>query len=763
MKILRPGDLFTIARALERPGSRTLARDLFLTSLRQRGLEYHRETHLVELWHEDYLKRIRLIKKLLEAPSRFDRYDPKQVRAVVERLYRRQEHLNTYLELLGGLPIKTSPSKETPKIELLNQEEPLLIEGLDALEEGNLVEAVRGIRIAAKANAVRLAGAYSLLISPDEAAGDEVARVIAAGLSPVERSVQRTWNSQLAKRTVPSERYEGRERSLRGGEVAGAEPKERGVGETSRTQGEKRTTEAIHVKRTPHLLLDDKCHLSPEDELRIPVYLDTKAPSKGQTVQELDIVVPESERFLRVEVAFLVSDHLEIVGDASAWLVLDRNTAESEPVVFAVRVRALEVLLSEKNESFNPRRASVCAAFYFEGRPCGKVSASISIDLPAKGNFIPPPIEVNNRVAGRHFSLEVNATPADLLVNVVDVEEDDRTYKVRLRSPSLDGYTPWERWRLPKKSKEIVSGYLDGFTSRVNSKKAMVDRLRGAGIQLFDAAPEVFKRSLWSLIDQGKRPAAITIVSGEPYSPWELMIPHRKVNGKEQILGPLGVEFVLGRWTTTDNTSATQTITLEPGWILAPSYKGLEALSRTQLEIDFLQKLGVKRIEPAQYEILRNIMLSEKLGLLHFAGHGKTDGEEQCLELEDESIVPGQLVGLATEGLPFVGAKPLVFLNACEVGQATRALIGIGGFAREFADIGAGAVVAPLWAVDDESALEVANEFYNAIRSRHRPSLASVLGSIRRKAYEDPDKEGDDTYAAYCYYGDPGARLKLSG
>ena len=109
------------------------------------------------------------------------------------------------------------------------------------------------------------------------------------------------------------------------------------------------------------------------------------------------------------------------------------------------------------------------------------------------------------------------------------------------------------------------------------------------------------------------------------------------------------------------------------------------------------------------------------------------------------------LAGMAAAGR----RKPLVFLNACEVGRPNVALVGIGGFAKAFVDMGAAGVIAPLWSVRDSIAFDVAKRFYEAIGRQPAPGFAEILRTIRKLAYDV--EKGEDTYAAYCFYGDPAA------
>ena len=99
-------------------------------------------------------------------------------------------------------------------------------------------------------------------------------------------------------------------------------------------------------------------------------------------------------------------------------------------------------------------------------------------------------------------------------------------------------------------------------------------------------------------------------------------------------------------------------------------------------------------------------------------------------------------------------SRPLIFLNACEVGRPGAGLAAVGGFAASFIASDAGAVIAPLWAVDDRVAHQVAVTFYDTVKKKPVTPFADLLRDLRAKAYADG---GEDSYAAYCFYGDPHA------
>jgi CHAT domain-containing protein len=167
------------------------------------------------------------------------------------------------------------------------------------------------------------------------------------------------------------------------------------------------------------------------------------------------------------------------------------------------------------------------------------------------------------------------------------------------------------------------------------------------------------------------------------------------------------------------------------------------------------QRFGGAKVTPAEQAQLDAMLTAKPVGLLHFIAHGKSTGQAtQTLQLENNAVFNAvQVRGM--EGLENAcrAKAPLIFLNACEVGRTTPSLVGAGGFATEFIKAGARCVVAPLWSVKDSLAHEVAIAFYEAALADPSRSFADILRDIRQKSYAQGG--GEDTYAAYCLYGDP--------
>jgi CHAT domain-containing protein len=141
--------------------------------------------------------------------------------------------------------------------------------------------------------------------------------------------------------------------------------------------------------------------------------------------------------------------------------------------------------------------------------------------------------------------------------------------------------------------------------------------------------------------------------------------------------------------------------------------------------------------------------------VVHFACHGQIDPNPgfNGIVLNEGNV---RLDALYVAGNKM--ESPFVFLNACQIGQATELLDGAGGMAAAFLKTGATGFVAPLWSVDDQVAQDTALEFYKTALKDGVP-VAEVLRQ-RRAQFDSEIDSPQTTHLAYVYYGHP--RLVLS-
>lgn len=514
------------------------------------------------------------------------------------------------------------------------------------------------------------------------------------------------------------------------------------------------------VTRTPHMDISPAGDMHPGTRFTIEVFADTAAAAPGEVSEPVMVIAPRDQKRFDLEVWLSATDHFVIEEPRVAKLVLDADQPATAKLMFLGRVR--EDVASGKD-------AAIFAYFFYNGRPSGRVSRNVRIVVgerpaeTARASDAPPPIRDS-------LAVDAGAPMPDLSIDITDPTRNRRNLKCRVvarQLPVAEQPAP-EDWNLASESGDLVRAFMDEFMSPAATPAERVLSLKGAGQSLYEAAPESFKQAYWTLVDRGTPPHSILIVSQEPFIPWELMIPfRRRPDGTlERRPQPLGVECAVGRWLHEGHVAPSTRVPLVDSFVIAPTYPGPKPspLRKTAEEIQLvLAAVPGTRVQPADV-----LSIGEQLGqggrsLVHFACHGADSPKAgiQAVFLDGgvsrlTSIAVGQIDGVMTA----FQKKPLVFLNACEVGRPAIALVGIGGFAKAFIDLGAAGVIAPLWSVSDTTAFDVAQRFYSAAKqtagNESPPSFAEILAGIRKLAY-DP-AVGDDTYAAYIFYGDPAAR-----
>ena len=501
------------------------------------------------------------------------------------------------------------------------------------------------------------------------------------------------------------------------------------------------------IERVPHIDAIHDGPVRPGDVFDIALYLDTLPRRAGETGFNL-VARSGSE----VEVNIITSSHFRLQGGGTAKFKISAKDAR-------IDVSRFTLTCVEPSE-WGDGQPSVIAIFFVDSRPCGKVARTIDVaGIDA--------VEAKD-IEGR-IEIGINGLPpADLTVTVVSDRSfnDGRHFWCWVSTPHLARYRQRVRgpWVLKDVTQKIVEGFMDKFTSADTRKAQLISALSGAGVLLFEASPDIFQEVFWDLIDRSLPLRTIAIVSEEPFIPWELMIPGRLVKGRHQEReNPLGVDFDIGRWTDERIIAPARQIVLSDSHVVAPTYEGEMVLNQAAAEAQmvFAQYPGTP-ITPTDFEGLEMALGSVGRSLVHFVCHGKDEtGGLQAIYLEaGDELTSASILRMKGVSEIFAEKRPVVFLNACEVGRGAPALVGLGGFVSSFIRLGATAVIAPLWSVDDVAAHAIAEEFYRAVRERPGTPFSRIFSEIRAKAYDR--SVGEDTYAAYCFYGDPYAAADCS-
>jgi len=272
-------------------------------------------------------------------------------------------------------------------------------------------------------------------------------------------------------------------------------------------------------------------------------------------------------------------------------------------------------------------------------------------------------------------------------------------------------------------------------------------RLAAKGSHLFETViPEDLRVLLWSL---RKRIRSVQVQSEEHWIPWELCKLQGRENGRV-VEGPFLCEaFAITRWLP--EIGLKPTLTLKKIALVVPKDSGLPLAAGERDYVLSLAK-GSRQVEriPATVLELRSALAKGEYDGWHFTGHGgfrSPDPNRSAILLENqEELTPEDLSGVV-ENLGL--ARPLVFLNACQIGRGAMSLTGIGGWASKFLHAGAGAFIGAYWSIYDEAAFRFAKVLYSRLFS------GSPIGQAVQDARQNIRPCGDPTWLAYTVFADP--------
>ena len=482
--------------------------------------------------------------------------------------------------------------------------------------------------------------------------------------------------------------------------------------------------------RTPHISLPSDHFPQPGESFEVRVYLDRTSHFLGEHGSDVVVSEPDLPDVLQFSVWLEGSPQFEINSKPVQYLQINRSNARSTEAVYQVRV---------KDDAKDLAKAKLTAYFSYNQRPVGFVTRELQQGPTAeKGNVSAKPSE----------------KAPDLTVGIR--MEGPGQYKCTVNTPHLTDYDDQPvLWALNKDPEQFVKDQMKPFTEAPKAQERLLS-LRAAGINFYKAAPLNFKIVLWKLIQRGAL-NTIYIVTDEPFIPWELMIPSQPDN-PAVYRQPLGVEFAVGRWITNPWISPPQHVSINSALVVAVPFKETETDKLVADEVtQVMDAVPGEQVTPPTLERLQELLKWSHADLLHFICHGKSGWGpgRQVLILDSSELDSALMPALGGFDSFFQrNTSPIIFLNTCEVGSLEPALVGVGGFPEAFISLKAGAVIAPLWSVDQTVAHDVASEFYSRLNEPNT-SMATIIRDIRRKAYSEGKHMGEDSYAAYCFYGDP--------
>lgn len=517
--------------------------------------------------------------------------------------------------------------------------------------------------------------------------------------------------------------------------------------------GDEGPTPEAFFRRTPHLAADDQLPTDADATFTVTVRLDDAPPAGNEESQDLLIEAPLEVDAIGVVVLLSTTPHFDVTGVFAREIFILRDDTPSDPVTFTVRVA---------DPAF-PGPAGIVAQLLYRGRTCGKVRCEWSWP-----EGVATPLGTTVEPIAVHVDAE--APDYTVLIGAPINNGVDFTCSVWAKDlPGWTGYTRPEAFAIQGTARGAVDDWFADFYDSLATGPARRSKLRQAGRAFWNAAPPSFKNLLVDVFKQrdpakaGVRPT-VYIASDDPVLPWELMLPAtpRLGGGEDDRPAPLGVEFAVGRWSNGTSVSPPQMLPISDIVLAAPTYDtDGEELDKT-VEEAALRRLSsdVTALETVTAASLEEHFATDDASLLHFVCHGKVDSREWLALDHGTPFTAAQMRDSPAFQRAFRERKPVVFLNACQVGQLNQGLrVGGSGFPRALSELGARAVIAPLWYVSTKNAPAVAAEIY--ARALDSPGLpvAAIIAELRARSF-DEGREFDDSWAAYCYFGDPCARLQ---
>jgi hypothetical protein len=419
---------------------------------------------------------------------------------------------------------------------------------------------------------------------------------------------------------------------------------------------------------------------------------------------------------------------IELIGDERGQLVIS-SEAETKPLTFTLQGTELGI-----------GRLRILA--FYKGQRLCSFSLMVSVGETIATNE-------GQRLYQEQSLAAVSFHQPDLQLWILERTEQGMpvlTFRITAQDPALDlYYKPFGPISLRTSASQFSQDFFQGI-DKLPWNPSTELRLAARGTDLFTSLfPGDLQALLWPL--QG-RIQTVQVLSEEPWIPWELCKLCTQDNG-QVTEGPFLCEaFALTRWI--EGPTPKQKLHLKNIALVVPDDSRLPSAPD---ERDYI--LSLKNVQrnvshiPATYLEVYNALLSGQYDGWHFCGHGLFQGADPntaTMYLENQDMfTPQELSGrLRNLGK----AKPLVFLNACQVGRSAMSLIGIGGWASQFLRAGAGAFVGAYWSTDDTSALNFAKNLYDRLLT------GMPIGKAAQEARIAIKTAGDPTWLAYTLFAD---------
>jgi hypothetical protein len=280
-------------------------------------------------------------------------------------------------------------------------------------------------------------------------------------------------------------------------------------------------------------------------------------------------------------------------------------------------------------------------------------------------------------------------------------------------------------------------------------------KIKAKGMSLYDELfPPSLKESYW---ERRAKIKSIRVISKEPWIPWEIIKPWRRLeNGIIEEDPFLCEQYAFSRWMVGKPERIKGQIKNIKFVVPNDTNLGAAIKERNWVE-EFAKSKNIKTSFDSSYDqVINTLETDEEIDILHFSTHGQNNKESPLLstiELEGNiQFRPEEIVG---KTMTFGQSYPIVILNACQTGNQGFSLTGIQGWATKFLDAGASVYIGTLWSVNDEIAFNFIQEMYNQL------SDGISLGESVKNARNKSKQQGGTSWLAYQLYGHPNYKIKF--
>ncbi|WP_404373814.1 CHAT domain-containing protein [Sphingomonas sp. MMS24-J45] len=230
--------------------------------------------------------------------------------------------------------------------------------------------------------------------------------------------------------------------------------------------------------------------------------------------------------------------------------------------------------------------------------------------------------------------------------------------------------------------------------------------MAGIGERVWRATPEKFRTAYIKCRSEVGSDFPIQLITADPFVPWEMMKP----DSEEFEADHLFFDHPICRWPLNAAGDLRSEFISADRLSFVPTYQGSDDLPSARSEGEWLEKtLRAVRMtaDRATFLDVLDGNHSSRIGLLHFAGHGRADSgvKDGGVKLQDGWVGVNEV----DQSRVKLGRKDgsLVVLNACESGAGSKFLGMNTGWGTTIANRGFGGLIAPLWEVHDQVAFDL--------------------------------------------------------